>query len=365
MENIVLDQAVDIINATLVDLKKKRNLMTYAYTNYRLLNSLWNGRVKVGGGKNIERYITLGDEGNAKHRGNWEEDTHNVVNITEVIKAYWVTASSNFSYNVIESDMNQGAAQIYDVVEAKYNNCLRELSDEMYEGCLTTPTSSADKLNPKALPAWISYGTNGSTGGWTCYGGRYNDGGGVATTADFNSGDIASSATSNARWASYYADHDGDLDESLLVLLDRATRKLNFEGPQYPKALDETGRGGGRFSLYSNDNVIGNINLLYAKSDDQMGYRIGSHFGVPTFKQMPFEYVGILDTANTTIYGTDPIFGVNHELFYPVVLGNWDFKIGKPRARDQQHLVVTTDIDVVYTWICENRQFGGFLVNQQ
>jgi len=364
MEAVLHEQALDIFKGTFQDVVKRQPFMTWVYTNYGLLNSLWNGRMKLGGGKYIERPITLKDEQNAKHRGNWEEDTHNVVNINENIRADWVTASSNVSYNVIEQSENQGAAQIYDVIESKVNNMYRELADEMLETCITTPTSASDKNTPKGLFGWVTYGTNGSTGGWTGYKARYNDGNGTSA-ATFNVGGIDCSSTVNPRWANYYADHDGDLDESLLVLLDRATRKLNFEGPQNPKALDNTGVQAGKFSLYSNDNVIGTINLLYAKSDDQMGFRVGSHFGRPVFKDMTFQYVGLLDTANTSIFGTDPIVGVNHNIFYPVVLSDWDFKVGKPRQRDNQHLVYTIDVDVRYTYLMENRQFGAFLVSQR
>ena len=205
----------------------------------------------------------------------------------------------------------------------------------------------------------ISFGTDNSTGGWTGYTGHYNDGSATA----FNKGGISCTSTTNARWANYYADHQGDLDDSLLVLLDRATRKLHFTGPTSPETLP--GPSNSKFSLYSNDSVIGNLNLLYAKADDQMGYRIGSHFGVPTFKNMPFEYVDILDTADTDTYGTDPIIGINHELIYPVVHSSWDFKVSKPTPRDDNHLVLSTYIDLQYCVVGEQLRHAGFLINQQ
>lgn len=357
MESITIDQAQDILTSTLQAILKKRVLMTYVYTSYNLFNSLWQDRSKIQGGDKIEAYITLEDEGNFKHRSNWEEDTHNVVNTDHTIQVDWKTASNNFSYNVVEMSMNRGAAQIYNKVESKMNNTLREMVDGIYAAAVSTPNSSSDSTKPFGLSAWFPLGTDDSTGDWTGSTGSYGD------SNTFNPGGI--NATTYPRWKSYYADHDGDLDDSLLVLLDRATRKLNFEGPMYPKALDDTGRGSGKFTLYSNDNVIGSINLLYAKSDDQMGYRINSHFGRPPFKGMVFQYCSILDTADTTRYGTDPIIGVNHELTYPVILNEWDFKVGKPRQRDQQHLVLTVDLDLVYGYICENRQFGGFLISQQ
>ena len=120
-----------------------------------------------------------------------------------------------------------------------------------------------------------------------------------------------------------------------------------------------------KFSMYTSDNVIGTINQLYAQGDDQVGRFINQHYGVPQFKGIPLQYVDLLDTADTTRYGTDPIFGVNHDLFYPVVHSEWDFHMDEPRKRDNQHLVITADMDLVYTYIFENRRYAGFLVSEQ
>jgi hypothetical protein len=358
-EQVLLNQATDIMQATLQDYVKKMPAMTYLYETYGAFNRTWESRLKREGGKKIERYITLGDEGNAKHRGNWEEDTHNVTNIDYTITADWVTASNNVSWNLVEASINSGAARIYDVIANKYRNCIREIVDEVYAAMWSTPTSATDSLNPFGLPGWITQGTDDSTGGFTGYTGTYS-----TSAASFNVGGLASSASDKARWANFYADHNGVLDETLWVLLDRAYRRVHFEAPQHPKTLNGTGQRD-RYTLFSNDNVIGNLNILAAKSDDQLGYRVDSHFGTPTFRGTPLMYVDILNTAGTNTYGTDPIIGVNSELFYPVCLSGWDFKIGKPRQRDQQHLVLTVDVDLVYTYICENRRYCGFLINSQ
>lgn len=352
MDDVLINQATDILQATLPDLVKKKCVLTYLYSNYAFMNSFWGSRAKIGGGDKLQRFITLGDEGNAGHRNRWSEDTHNVVNTDHTIETDWVTLSGNLSWNLIEGDMNKGAARIYDKIANKYDNAIREMADELYPALLSTPSSASDKDSPHGIPAWLSFGAANGTGSWAAYHGHYNDG--SATTYDV--GGI--SGSTYTRWANYYADHNNDFDDSLLVLLDRACRKLNFQGPQLGKSLTKESLN---FSLYSNDTVIGNINLLYAKSDDQMGIRVAQHFGDnPIFKQMQFQYVDVLDTADTDTYGTNPILGVNHNLLYPVVLNNWDMKIWKPRHRDSQHLVMTVDMDIVYSIICEDRRRAGF-----
>lgn len=360
MDSVTLDQAIDITQGTLEYVQKKQPAMTFLYSAYDLFNTFWKDRMKVTGGDKLEWFVSLGDEGNAQHTGFWNEDTRNKVNITKKCSVDWVRCTGNMSYNTIEIDMNKGPARIFDVLENQYTNAIREMVDEVYEKIIATPSSSTDDTSPHGLPTWFTIGSNGSTGGWTGYSGHYNDGDSPGAT--YSAGGLASSSTSNARHASYWADHDGDLDDSLLVLLDRATRKLHFSGPTYPRKLDTDSNN---FSFYSNDNVIGTLNLLYAKSDDQMGARIDRHFGRPSFKGISFVYVDPFDTANTSTYGTDPIFGINHNLTYPCVLNNWDFKIGKPQPRDSQHVVLTIHADLVYAIRCDNRRRGGFLIAQR
>ena len=205
-------------------------------------------------------------------------------------------------------------------------------------------------------------GTDGSTGGWTGYTGDYGD------ATSFNVGGLASSATSNARWASYYADHDGNIDDSLLLILFKAMQKLSFRGPKVPKALDLNTAGyKAKFDMYTNLNVQSQLAQLYAKADDQMGFRPQVHYGVPHFLNVPLNYVPILDTADTTRYGTDPIFGINHELIYPIVHSSWNFKIGQPvnRAPGGQHLVMTVYGDLEYAIHGRNRRHAGYLISQQ
>ncbi len=361
METITIDQAIDIMNLTLEDIQRRELTMTYTYHNYSLFNTLWSARKTTTGDK-LDWLVALKDEGNAGHRGIWAEETYNKLNLTEKPTVNWVHASSNFSYNAIELAMNKGEAQIYDDMQLLYRNTYREFADEVFEALVATPSSSTDKDHPHGLPTWLSIGTNGSTGGWTGYDAHYDDGGSPGTT--YPPGGVTSTATSLARWASYYADHDGDLDDSLFLMLFEACQKLNFVGPKQPGTHDV--KSSINFSLYTSNNVIKNIAALYAKADDQMGARPNIHYQLaPQFRNMDFQYVPIFDTANTATYGTDPIFGVNHQLLYPCVLRGWDFNVGKPRQRDSQSLVLTVDLHTEYQMKCTDRRMAGFLINEQ
>ncbi len=362
-DTITLQQAVDFTNGTLQHINAKKPANTFLYSTYEFFNSFWKTAVKIRGGKYIEDHVNLGDEGNAKHSGIWDEDTHNVVNIEKKYRTDWVHSTTNFSYNLIEADLNRGGLEeIFDTVENKYDNMCREWVDEMFGKVFLTPNDSSDVLNPVGIAGWLPLGTDNSTGGWTGYTAKYADGN------SFNVGGLASSATSNARWASYYADHNGHIDDSLFMILFKAMQKLNFRGPKVPKALDLSTPGySPTFDMYTSLNVQAQIAQLYAKADDQMGFRPQVHYGVPYFMNIPLEYVPILDTADTYRYGTDPIFGINHNLIYPIVHSTWNFKISEPvnRAAGGQHLVMTVYGDVEYCIHGRQRRHAGFNISQQ
>lgn len=355
--DISYSQAVDVVHGTLQNIRKNSCPLTFVYNTYNFFNSFWRNKLKVQGGKEIEREIALVDEGNAGLKNRWADDTHVIKNITKKYTVQWRFAKGNYSYNWPEMDLNNGPERIFDVLKLKYENALREMADAMYLACFLSPTGSSDEDNPHGIFSWLPYGTDDAVGSWNATSGHYNDGSGTT----FDVGNI--SATTYPRWASYYGDTNGDLDDSLLAQIDSATRQLYFEGPEYPEKI--AGPANDKFSLYSNNNVIGNLNLLKYKSDDQGGYRLGDHFGKPVMKGMTFKYIDILDTARPYQYGTDPIIGIDHSMIYPVVHSGWDFKIHKPEKDPLNHLILRGYIDTQFAIVGENRRRAGFLLSQQ
>jgi len=359
---ISLEQMVDFHNGTYYAIRARKPAMTYVKDNYDFHNEFWRAAEKQQGGTRLEGRVSLGDEGNAQHTGIWEDDTLNIKNITKRYEVPWVYSRTNMSWNIIEQDLNSGKEQIFDTIENKYDNMCREWVDDVLDKIWLTPANADDENSPHGISAWLCLGTDDSLGGWTGYRPKYGDG------TSYNVGNLTSSASVNPRWAGYYADHNGNLDDSFLDILNRAFRKLDFRGPSIPKPLDFNTDGyTPKFALYTNDNVLGTISQFYAKSDDQMGHRINDHYGVPHFKNIPFLYVPNLNNADTNRYGTDPVFGINHQWIYPVVQTNNNWKLSKPvsRAAANQHNIYTVYGDLLYAVFCKNRRYAGFLISQQ
>jgi len=359
---ITVDQAVDLGYATLQSFKQDDFAIALKHPKYEAVNHWFReDKIQLDGGDRVTRYIQLNDTGNAQFVRLYQTDQPNVVNTDKEIKVEWTHAISSFTYSRKELAMNlSNKVRVYNYLKSRRMGCFREFADLLEEAAWTTPTSASDDLNPHGIPAWIAEGTNGNTGAFTGYTANYN----ASSETAYNVGGIPCTASVNSRWANYYADHDNVLGSNLLTLLRRAFRKCGFQAPLEPTRVFEDNEFG-NFRLYSNDAVIGDIEATATKSDDRLGADIGKYAGRTLFKGIPFVYVDILDTALQHIRGTNPVYGVNHDVFYPVVLGGEYFRINKPMNKVGQHNVFTVYVDLSYAYICENRQFAGFLLNYQ
>jgi len=353
--------ATDIWNATLQNIVTKQPaLATFAYNKWQLFNKFFQSAVKVKGGDSLEGHITLDSEGNARMVGIWDQDTLVKKNIQRKYTANWRQAKGGMLWNLMETSLNSGEQKIYDVLEAQYQSAVKDMVEAVYLSLVTGPTSATDEDSPNSLNTFLRVGTASSTGGWTGYQSRYNDGSAPGTAYDTCG--LTSSASANAGWASYYADHLGNLDESLLSMMDEAIRKLNFQAPVVPQKLGEE-NGLLSFSMYTSNNVLKKLNTFYAQSDDNMGYNRDSHWGTPTFMSIPFAYCDLLDTARTSLYGTDPIFGINHSELYPIIHQDWNFK--EIDGTDPNRAVVKQKLMYLrYQMWASNPKYCGFLISQ-
>lgn len=354
MAEVTYAQNLDVAYATLWDIRRKQPpLATYAYSNYQFYNVFFRGNVKTVG-KALEGHVTLDSEGNATHSGFWAQDDLIKKNINKRYRLDWAHANGGMMWNLIEQDTNKSPAMIYDVWKQQYNSCVKDVVEEVLAAIINGRASSSDTDKPYSVFQWIGLGTHTSTGGFTGYYGCYNDGSTTGTA--FNKAGI--DATTYTDWANWYADHDNNIDDSLLTILDEAALVLNFQPPMIPDKLPVDKFN---YAMYTNKTVIKQLNAYYAKNDDNMGYRPDSHYNTPTFNRIPFVYTPPLDTANTSVYGTNPILGLNHNFIYPVILKNWDFRITKQPAH-LRHTVMELYMDLVYqVWCNSSPKYAGFL----
>lgn len=363
---ITIEQAIDLGYATLQAFKQDAIAQTLKHQTYEVVNRWLKGDKKVlGGGKKVTWDVNLRDANQGKHVNIGETDSPQIVQIARECEDNWVHYKNSFSYSRKELSMNlNNKTRIFNLFKNRRLNCARESCDDLEEAAWKTPSSSTDRKAPNGIPSWICQAdTSAVTGAFEGYLPDYT------TSADTESayttiGGLACSSTTNARWANWYANHSNNLDDSLLKILRRSFRKTKFQTPVLAKMAIDPESGFNNFRLYTNSAVLDEIEELAHKSDDKIGYDLGKYAGNVIFKGIPFMYVDSLDTELTYVYGKNPIFGVNHQHFYPIVLSGENFTWSKPMTQVGQNLVLTVYLDLSYAYVCDNRRAGGFLISQ-
>jgi len=357
------EQNLDVLHGTLERFMLKEPILVHAYETYEDLNIYMRDHMQVTGDQ-LKGFVTTGTVGNAGWTNPWAKDSLIVKNIT---KEYQLSPyrhlKGGMAFNDIEVSANSGPEKIFDVVKHQYRKAKAEVVDAFRLAMWNAPTSAADVTSPYGIPCWLTVGTQASTGGWTGYSGRYNDSSTPGTA--FNVAGLASSSSSVSEYASYYADHAGNLDESLFRILNEAMMRQNFKAPTL---LDVGTQPKVNYACFTSKNVILTLNQLYAKLNSQVGpnmfgtgYYPLSNTRVPG--SIPLVWSDILDTADLQIYGTDPIYGINMSVLYPVYLKGWNFTMVDDKASDR-HLVTNKFIDYAGhpAW-CDSRHHAGFLVS--
>jgi len=365
-----LEHNLDVIHGTLERWLKKQPPLTFAYQTYEFFDKFYNENVMQVRGKKLKGAVTTGTVGNARASNVWAEDSVVIKNITktfeiDIIKHYM----GAMAFNKVEADVNAASPeQIFDVTQLQYKNAMREVVEKIYLASWTGPTSANDVDSMYSIPTWLSMGTDGAAGTYSGYRARYNsasDTGGAAGTA-FDKGGLNSSATVVPEFASYYIDHNGVLDESLYVSINRLLLEQNFKAP---RMVAGHGVPVVDYACYSNRNIILTLNALNAKLNANVGPQPNSAGYYPSSGPVlpggiPIVYVDILNTQRDSIYGKDPLFFLNHNVIYPVCLGNWKFRITQDDATNR-HLVRHYFIDYVGNTWCDHPKYAGGLISQR
>lgn len=362
---ITLDQAADLGLATLQAFEQDKVEQVMKHNTYEVVNRWFKSDRKIlDGGKKVTWDLSLKTIGNGQHVRMYDTDTPNVANIVQEGEANWVHYKNDFSYSLKELAMNlSNKTRIFNLLKNRRNTVVKETADDLEEAAWKTPSSAADDLVPHGIPGWLVQADADSvTGDFYGYVGDYT------TSADGESAystvaGLACTSTSNDKWANYYYDHNDNIDHTLLKALSKAFRKTKFQTPVIAGDSVDPKSDFFNFRLYTNNDVLEELEDLVTKSDDRLGGDIGKYAGAVMFKNIPLVYVDVLDTELTYVYGGNPIFGVNHNHFYPIVLSNENFRWNKPMRSASQHNVLTVYLDLTYAYVCDNRRHAGFLMS--
>jgi hypothetical protein len=136
----------------------------------------------------------------------------------------------------------------------------------------------------------------------------------------------------------------------------RAFHLTNFKSPTIAKDLKDGPTS--KYKLYTNVSVLTEYEDLATKSNDNIGSDMDPFHGNTTFRRVPLVYLPVLDADVD-----NPVYGVNHAMFYPIVMsGDWMREDG-PKSDIESHNVFTTFVDGTFQIFCKNRRKAGFVLS--
>jgi len=365
MAGIQIEQCADLLYSTLQKFEKDQFQIALKHQTSEVCNRWFKkDKMVLDGGDQVNFYIQLKNSNNARHTRLYDVDNVNVAQVISEGTVKWTHAQTAWAFDIRKVAMNKGnGTRVFNYLKSRVMAAHHDFVNLLEEAAWRTPTSSTDDMNPHGVPAWlVQADSDNETGDFTGYVGDYTN---SADTEDAYSsvGGISCTSTTNPRWANWYADHNNNLDSSLLKKLRTAFRKTKFQTPTIAGMALDPESSFYDFRLYTSSAVLDALEELAFDHDDRIGADLGKYAGATVFKGIPFVYVDDLDTELTYSRGADPIYGVNHKHFHPIVLSGNNFRKSKPKPKDNSHNVLEGFVDLSYAYVCDNRRAGGFLIS--
>ena len=352
-----ISQFTTLLNATDSYFPPNQLAVTLNYKKYEVTNSILPKYCKKVTGDSYQTHIQVEDSPNGGMTGMFFAQNQTQLFETDI------TLTSNFkhyknsiSYDEIQLSVNKGTkVQRYNYMKSQRMALHRKVADDLKVKTWSAPASAADTEGLIGPFGWLTLGTDGDTGSYSGGNPYYLDG-----NQYYAGGQDRSTYT---KLKTYYADHNGLLNDSLLDVMARANLMTSFEVPVVTGQQAIDGAPDMSVMIYTSANVIIAVEKIARNSDDRIGYDLGKYRGETVWKGIVLRHNDTFDTASTYLYGTDPIVAINWNVLYPVALKDWYFE-----SRVQQNPFCDTAKDefvhLIHTYHAENPQSLGYLISQ-
>lgn len=355
---------LDLQRTTLENLPKLDFETALTYQNYIAVNEWFKQeKIQVDSGTSIKRNILLDNSGNASYVRLYGRTAINVTDVQKQITAPWVQVRTHYSIDRREVLRNRSPARYIELLKSRRLDAMLSLADTIERTAWGTPNNTADDLLPRGLSYWLN---KVIPNGGTSYdstidiagdfsGRRINYGDGTFSVVD--KGGL--SPTAEKKWRNY-ADVYATVSTSDLVRKLRAAfYATSFISPMIAKDLKEGPAS--KYKLYTGRSVavaLDELSQTQNVGSDLLAGDLAKFHGVSVFKRVPIVYAPVLD-ADTT----NPIYGVNHNQFFPIVMeGDW-LRESEPMSDVETHDVSTTFVDSSFQIFCKNVRDGGFVIH--
>ncbi|GAG19481.1 unnamed protein product, partial [marine sediment metagenome] len=157
------------------------------------------------------------------------------------------------------------------------------------------------------------------------------------------------------RWANWSGDYEAVSKESLVRMMRKAHRNIQFRSPvshAQPKL------GGTKNGIYTNDTVVGLLEEILESQNMNLGNDIASKDGRTLFKGTPVTYAPYLDGD-----AEGPVYMLDWTWLAIGILAGWENQLTKPYMVPSKHLVRRVDLDCTMQMVCTNLRRQAVLYN--
>ena len=361
---------VDLQRTTLENLPDLEFEVALENQTYIVINQWFTKeKMEVGSGTSIARNITLDSSGNAQHVRLYQKQTLNVGDVQSRLTVPWVQATASYSIERREALRNRKPAMYISLIKSRRIDAMKALANLFELRGFLSPESTSDDLNPYGLPYWVNkvipsggtgYSSTIDKAGTFC--GRRIIFGQTSAPTYVNNNKAGINPTASPLFRNY-ADLYKAIDPNFVVKLRKAFHATHF---QSPITIQQMLKGPmSRYAIYMNLSTIVSYEDLVTKQNDNLGKDADTFHGQTTFKRVPVHYANQLDLddPNNNSWGSNPVYGINHDKFHPMVMdGDW-MRESDPMSDVEQHNVVSTFVDCSYQYICTNVREGGFVLH--
>ncbi len=341
---------LDLTRTTLQNLPDLEFEVALDFQEYPVCN-FWfqKDKTQLESGTSIERNIILDTSGNARFVRLYQKTPINVSDVQQKITAPWVQVQTHWSIERRESLRNRAPSRYIRLIQSRRVDSTVDLADLLERKAWDTPTSSADDLNPRGLPYWLSKRNSSDDGqGFDASLVRFSGG----TTSNDKAG-IDGSLAANAKWRNYAFTYTS-INAEFVKRMRRAFHATRFRSPLLAKDLEKGPMS--KYRIYMGLDEITEYEDLATKQNDNLGRDLDPFHNATTFKRVPIVYTPQLDPDTD-----DPVYGICHDKFFPMVLeGDW-MRESEPMMDVEQHNVMTTFIDSSFQFFCLNVREGGWV----
>jgi len=343
------EQLADFVELTLSDYKRDAWVdIAMPLQRYTIMSRLLQkNRVSFDGGKNLQWQINVGRHTAARNTGLYAEDQTSASDTVKSLNVPWTFQDAYFIYDEREDELQSSPEKIVSVIDIRKVNAMNDLialGETNFWGMPTSSTDETELLKPFGVPYWVTSSAGDAvTSSFAFTGGDH---------PLFTSGKGGVSSGDYSAWANGSATYKSVTKTGLVRAWREAATKCDFRAPTphatpHPDAQDN--------AYFMNYNVLGVLEEVLESQNDNLGNDLASKDGQVVFRSNPCVWVPYLDQNTITensVDMTDPIYGLDLNVFKCVFKSGWFMKWRPPKPAPTQHTVKEVFVDTSCQFLC-------------